>query len=92
MTALLVSDRKATRAMSLVMYGAGAVTGFLGIKGVFRLFQNDRKGPFLGGLLVTTLAMVMVLTGFVVELLGRPSARPDGPSGGPAEKAHPENA
>jgi hypothetical protein len=71
MTAVVVSEQKALRGTSLVMYGAGVVTGCLGIKGVFRLFQNDLKGLFLSLLLVVNLGMTMVLTGFALELLAR---------------------
>ena len=92
MRTVLVSDQKAYRAVALVMYGAGVFTATLGIKAVLRLFQNDKKGLFLGLLLVTTLGMIMVLTGFALELLARSTARSDGPRGGPAEKADPKKA
>ena len=72
----VISEQTAARVASMAMYAASLVVVILGIRGVIRLHQNE-KGLFFGVILVVNLAMTMVLTGFMIDLMNRLAGRSD---------------
>jgi Kef-type K+ transport system membrane component KefB len=83
----VVSEQTAARIVSMAMYAASLVVVILGIRGVIRLHQNEKE-LFFGVILVVNLAMTMVLTGFVIDLMTRLAGRSDKPAESSAGKLH----